>query len=140
MADPGLNRIFAPKSIAVVGASRHEGKIGYEIVKNLVANGYRGSIYPINPKADEILDIRVYPSVGAVPGPVDLAVIVVPAALAIPAVEECGKKGVKGLVVITAGFREIGGGGRGGGGGGIGGWRRRRGGGGGGGRRGGGET
>ncbi|HLE55248.1 MAG TPA: acetate--CoA ligase family protein [Thermoplasmata archaeon] len=109
MADPGLDRIFAPKSIAVVGASRHEGKIGYEIVKNLVANGYRGSIYPINPKADEILDIRVYPSVGAVPGPVDLAVIVVPAALAIPAVEECGKKGVKGLVVITAGFREIGG-------------------------------
>jgi acetyltransferase len=109
MVDPGLDRIFAPKSIAIVGASRHEGKIGYELVKNLVSNGYRGAIYPINPKADEILGLPVYASVNSVPGPIDLAIIVVPAAVAIPAVEECGKKGVKGLVVITAGFREVGG-------------------------------
>ncbi|MFA5897437.1 MAG: acetate--CoA ligase family protein [Thermoplasmata archaeon] len=109
MAGDGLDAIFSPASIAIVGASRHVGKIGYEIVKNLLANGYRGSIYPINPKADEVLGVKAYPSVAAVPGPIDLAVIVVPAAYALPAVEECGKKGVRGLVVITAGFREIGG-------------------------------
>ncbi len=108
MAEPNLEVIFSPRSIAVVGASRHEGKIGFELVKNLVANGYRGTIYPVNPKADEILGLRVYPSVTAIPGSIDLALIVVPAALALQAVEECGTKGVRGLVVITAGFREIG--------------------------------
>ncbi len=109
MAGDGLDAIFSPRSVAIVGASRHEGKIGHELVKNLVTNGYRRPIYPVNPKADEVLGIRVYPSVTAVPGPIDLAVIVVPAAHALLAVEECGRKGVRGLVVITAGFREIGG-------------------------------
>ena len=109
MPGDGLDAIFSPASVAVVGASRHEGKIGYELVKNLTSNGYKGAIYPVNPKADEILGLKAYPSVGDIPGAVDLAVIVVPAAFAVAAAEECGKKGVKGLVVITAGFREVGG-------------------------------
>lgn len=104
-----LDAIFSPKSIAVVGASRHKGKIGYEILHNLVLNEYQGTIYPVNPKATSVHGIRAYASVLEIPEPVDLAVITVPAALALDAVEACGKKGVKGLVVITAGFREVGG-------------------------------
>src|SRR5881409_2621894 len=99
MPRTGLDAIFSPSSIAIVGASRHRGKIGYEILRNLILNEYQGTIYPVNPKATSILEI---------PGPVDLAVITVPAEVALQAVEDCGKKGVKGLVVITAGFREIG--------------------------------
>jgi len=109
MPGDGLDAIFSPRSIAIVGASRHEGKIGNEIVKNLVSNDYHGAIYPINPKADEILGLKVFPSIAAVPGPIDLAVIVVPAEYVLAAVEESGKRGVGGLVVITAGFREVGG-------------------------------
>lgn len=104
-----LDAIFSPKSIAVVGASRHKGKIGYEILHNLVLNEYQGTIYPVNPRATSVHGIRAYASVLEIPEPVDLAVITVPAALVLDAVEACGKKGVKGLVVITAGFREVGG-------------------------------
>ena len=109
MADDGLDLIFSPRSIAVVGASRHPGKIGYELVHNMIINEYRGRVYPVNPKADAIHGLPCYPSVSALPEPVDLAIITVPAASAIEAVDECGKKGIKGLIVITAGFREIGG-------------------------------
>jgi len=108
MARDGLDAIFSPRSIAVIGASRHKGKIGYEILHNLIVNEYQGPVFPINPKAKSVHGIPAYPSVLDVPHPVDLAVIVVPADQALVAVEECGKKGVKGLVVITAGFREIG--------------------------------
>src|SRR3989454_515050 len=108
MSRTGLDAIFSPSSIAIVGASRHRGKIGYEILRNLILNEYQGTIYPVNPKATSIHGIRAYPSVLEIPGPVDLAVITVPAEVALQAVEDCGKKGVKGLVVITAGFREIG--------------------------------
>jgi acetyltransferase len=109
MTTDGLNAIFSPSSIAVVGASRTKGKIGYEILRNLILNEYQGTIYPVNPKARSIHGIAAYPSVLAVPGPVDLAIIAVPADTALAAVEECGRKGVRGLVVITAGFREVGG-------------------------------
>jgi len=109
MAEDGLDAIFSPRSIAVVGASRQPGKIGYELVHNLVVNEYKGRVYPVNPKADAIHGLPCYPSVTALPEPVDLAIITVPAAIALAAVEECGKKGIKGLIVITAGFREIGG-------------------------------
>jgi len=105
----GLDAIFSPRSIAVVGASRYKGKIGYEILHNLVRSEYQGVIYPVNPKAAAIHGIPAHPSVLDVPGPVDLAIITVPVELALEAVEACGKKGVKGLVVITAGFREVGG-------------------------------
>ena len=109
MAESGLDAIFSPRSIAVVGASRHPGKIGYELVHNLVINEYKGRIYPVNPNAQAIHGLPCYSSLSALPEPVDLAVITVPAESALPAVEECGKKGIRGLVVITAGFREIGG-------------------------------
>src|SRR5207249_7346187 len=104
----GLDAIFSPSSIAIVGASRHRGKIGYEILHNLIVNEYQGTVYPVNPNATSVHGIRSYPSVLEIPDAVDLAVITVPAEVAIAAVEECGKKGVKGLVVITAGFREVG--------------------------------
>jgi acetyl coenzyme A synthetase (ADP forming)-like protein len=109
MAAPRLDVIFSPRSVAVVGASRHPGKIGYEILRNLIVNEYQGILYPVNPKATSIHGIRAYPNVSDIPDPVDLAVITVPAESAVEAAEACGRKGVRGLVVITAGFREVGG-------------------------------
>src|SRR6195256_3009517 len=109
MAGARLDAVFSPRSIAVVGASRHPGKIGYEILRNLIVNEYQGILYPVNPNARSVHGIRAYPTVGDIPDPIDLAVITVPADLAIAAAEECGRKGVRGLVVITAGFREVGG-------------------------------
>jgi len=103
-----LATFFNPKAIAIVGASRTEGKIGHSVVKNAVQSGYTGQIYPINPKESEILGLRAYPSIGEVPGPVDLAALVVPAPAVLPVAEECGRKGVKHLVTITAGFKEVG--------------------------------
>ncbi len=104
-----LDAVFSPRSIAVVGASRRPGKIGYEILRNLIVNEYQGILYPVNPNARSIHGIRAYPTVRDIPDPIDLAVITVPADLAIAAAEECGRKGVRALVVITAGFREVGG-------------------------------
>ncbi len=109
MADGGLDAIFSPKSIAVVGASRHPGKIGYELIHNMIVNEYKGRVYPVNPKADAIHGLPCFRSVAELPEAVDLAIITVPAAEALKAVEACGKRGIKGLIVITAGFREIGG-------------------------------
>lgn len=109
MTKPALDSIFKPRSVAVVGASRSANTIGHQILANLVDYGFTGAVYPVNPKADSIHSIKAYPSVGAIPGGVDLAVISVPKEQALAAAEECGKAGVKGLVVITAGFKEIGG-------------------------------
>jgi len=103
-----LNGLLKPKSIAVVGASSQVGKIGYTVVKNLVDSQYEGAVYPINPKADEILGFKAYPSVADVPGPIDAAAIVVPARFVPDVAEECGKKGVKGLIIIASGFSEVG--------------------------------
>ncbi len=105
----GLDAIFRPRSVAVIGASRREGSIGRQVVANLIAGGFQGPVYPVNPKAEVVLSVPAYASVGAIPGPVDLAVLVVPPDAVLVAAEQCGKKGVKGLVVVTAGFREIGG-------------------------------
>jgi len=101
--------LFTPRSIAVVGASRQPGKIGYVLVHNLIVGEYRGTIYPVNPNATSVHGIRAYPNVAAIPDPVDLAVICVPAEHVPAIAEECGKKGIRGLVVITAGFGEVGG-------------------------------
>lgn len=103
-----MEEFFRPRSVAVIGASRDETKLGYKILDNLLKSGYMGEVYPINPKADEILGKKCYPRVTDVPGEVDLAVIVVPADHVIPVAEDCGRKGVKGLVVISAGFKESG--------------------------------
>lgn len=105
----GLDGIFRPRSVAVVGASRRPGSIGRQVVSNLIAGGFQGPVYPVNPRAEVVLSVSAFPSVKAIPGPVDLAVLVVPPDAVLTAAEQCGRKGVKGLVVITAGFREIGG-------------------------------
>jgi acetyl coenzyme A synthetase (ADP forming)-like protein len=103
-----LDMFSNPQAVAVIGASREPGKLGHSVLHNIVQHGYQGAIYPINPKADEILGIKCYPSVLVVPGPVDLAVIVIPGKHVATALIECGEKGVKGAIVISAGFREIG--------------------------------
>ncbi len=106
--DPIL-RLLRPESVAVIGASRHPEKIGYQVVKNLLESGFpRNKIYPINPRAKEILGLKVYPSILDVPEPVDLAVIVVPAQIVPRVLEEAGRKGVKAAAIITSGFKEIG--------------------------------
>ncbi len=103
-----LDCLFSPRSIAVVGTSRSKGSLGREVLHNLVEYGFQGPVYPINPKADFIHSMKAYPNVTSVPGPVDLAIIVVPKKFVLDTVKECGEKGVRGLVVITAGFKEIG--------------------------------
>ena len=103
-----IGRFMMPKSIAVVGASNRPG-IGSAFVKNLIESGYNGIIYPINPKLEVVSSIKTYPSVLDVPGNIDLAVIVISAEKAQPLIEECGRKGVKSLLVITAGYSEMGG-------------------------------
>lgn len=105
----GLDGLFRPRSVAVIGASRRPGSIGRQIVANLIQGGFQGPVYPVNPKAEVVLSVPAFASVKAIPGPVDLAVLVVPPEVVLAVAEQCGKKGVKGLVVITAGFREIGG-------------------------------
>lgn len=103
-----IDRFMKPRSIAVVGASNKPG-IGNAFVKNLIASDYNGIIYPINSRVEVVSSIKTYPSIMDVPGDVDLAIIVVAAEKAQPLVEECARKGVKGLIVITAGFSEMGG-------------------------------
>src|SRR6185436_8998089 len=98
-----LDPIFSPRSIAVIGASRRRDSIGFALLHNLVANQFNGAIFPVNPGAAAIHSLKCYPNVAAIPDPVDLAVIVVPRDKVLPAVEECLAKGVRGLVVITAG-------------------------------------
>jgi acetyl coenzyme A synthetase (ADP forming)-like protein len=105
-----LNKFFAPQSVAVIGASRDPDKLGFAVVENLVKSGFAetGKVYPINPKADEILDLPAYASVLDVEGSIDLAIIVIPYKYVPGAMKECGEKGIPAVVVITAGFREAG--------------------------------
>jgi len=103
-----LDPIFQPQSVAVVGASTQKNSLGQQILENLIEYHFKGKIYPVNPRTNELLGLRCFPSVMDLPGPVDLAVIVVPRDRTLEAVEDCGRKGIKGLVVITAGFRETG--------------------------------
>ncbi|MDI6917180.1 MAG: CoA-binding protein [Thermoplasmatales archaeon] len=103
-----LDFFFNPKSIAVIGASRTPGKIGYEALKNVLIYEYKGDVYPVNPNADEVLGLRAYSSVKEIKGDVELGLIVVPAEFVPRALEECGEKGVRGAVIISSGFVEIG--------------------------------
>ncbi|MCU0495246.1 MAG: CoA-binding protein, partial [Chloroflexaceae bacterium] len=107
-----LEELFSPRSVAVVGASPDPSRLGHTVLKNIVSNGYQGRIFPIHPKAPAVLDLPAFPSVLAVPEPVDLAVIVIAPEHVLPVVDQCGEKGVRGLIVITAGFKEVGGEGR----------------------------
>jgi acetyl coenzyme A synthetase (ADP forming)-like protein len=103
-----MNRIMKPAAVAVIGASNEEGKIGNSVMKNLVNGGFRGEIHPINPKADEILDRKAFASIADVPGDVDVAVFAIPAKFVPAALEEVGKKGVAGAIMIPSGFGETG--------------------------------
>lgn len=103
-----LTSFFSPRSIAVLGASRHRGSIGGEVFHNLIATGFQGPVYPVNPGSDVVQSVAAYKSVLDCPGPVDLAVIVVPAQGVVDVARECAAKGVRALVVISAGFGETG--------------------------------
>ncbi|HEV2757571.1 MAG TPA: GNAT family N-acetyltransferase [Actinomycetota bacterium] len=105
-AAAGVARFLKPRSVAVIGASRRRGTISGEVFRNLIDGGFEGPVYPVNPKAGVVQSVRAYPSVLDVPGDVDLAVIVVPAPAVSPVARECGEKGVKALLVISAGFAE----------------------------------
>ena len=97
-----------PKSLAVIGASNTLGKIGNALLSNLLGSGYKGKIYPINPKEKDILGLPCFASLAEAPGDIEMAIFCIPARKALETAEECGKKGIKNLVVITAGFKEIG--------------------------------
>lgn len=103
-----LQIFFRPRGVAVVGASRDPQKLGHGVVRNLLQYHYDGAIYPVNPKASEILGLRAYPSVREAPDPLDLGMIVVPARMVPDALTDCGERGVKAAIVISGGFREIG--------------------------------
>lgn len=100
--------LLSPSSVAVIGASPAEGKVGHDVLKNLLTQGYRGTVYPINPKYPEILGATAYPTVAALPTVPDLAVIVTPAATVAGLIAECADKGVQNICVISAGFHELG--------------------------------
>ncbi|HML98256.1 MAG TPA: acetate--CoA ligase family protein [Tepidiformaceae bacterium] len=103
-----MRRIMMPKSIAVIGASNEEGKIGYSVVRNILDGGYQGHLYPVNPRGGEIQGLPAYASVTEIPGEVDVAVFAVPAARVAAALDEAGQKGVAGAILIPSGFAEIG--------------------------------
>jgi acetate---CoA ligase (ADP-forming) len=103
-----LNSIFQPKSVAVIGASTAPGKLGHDILANLKNGGFAGPLYPINPKAEEILGLKVYKSIADTPEAPELAVVVIPARIVTATLEQCAEKGVKAAVVITGGFAESG--------------------------------
>jgi acetate---CoA ligase (ADP-forming) len=107
-AAAAMGAFLAPRSVAVVGASRRRGTVAGELFHNLLAGAFEGPVYPVNPNAGVVQSVLAYRSVAEVPGPVDLAVLVVPAAAVVGAARECAAKGVRALVVISAGFAETG--------------------------------
>lgn len=103
-----LEILFKPRSLAVIGASRTPGKIGFEIIRNLVEFGYQGKIFPVNPNTDFVHSMKCYSSIEEIPDAVDVAIIIIPKSGILDVVDACGRKRVQGLIVITAGFREVG--------------------------------
>ena len=103
-----LDSIMRPQSLAIIGATERAGTIGRETFSKLLEYGFKGGIYPVNPKAETVLGVKAYKSVNDIPGHVDLAVILVRSDLVSGIIDECGAKGIKGLVIISAGFKETG--------------------------------
>jgi len=108
MTQRNLDRLFNPKSIAMIGASATPVKWGFIVLLNILKEGFTGPVYPVNPKLETILGVPCYPSLQAIPGPVDCAVITTPAVTVSALIDECGRKGVGNVVVITSGFSETG--------------------------------
>ncbi len=102
-----MEALLQPKSIALIGASRTPGKVGYAILENLIKAGFEGDIYPVNPSAEEVLGLRCYPSLAAAAAKIDLGIIVVPSNGVMQALEDCSRAGARAVVVITAGFKEV---------------------------------
>jgi acetate---CoA ligase (ADP-forming) len=105
----GLDLLLSPRSVAVIGASSNPATIGHQIFRNFAGYGYTGVVYPVNPKAKAVASVRAYPTIADVPEPPDMALVVVPKERVIDVATECGEAGVRSLVVISAGFREVGG-------------------------------
>ena len=103
-----LDALFRPRAVAIIGASTKELSIGNVIIRNLQTYGYKGNIYPINPTAPEVRGLKAYKTLEEIPGEVDVAHIIIPAKLVPQAIEECGKKGVKAVIINSAGFSEMG--------------------------------
>ncbi|MEZ4568695.1 MAG: CoA-binding protein, partial [Desulfobacterales bacterium] len=104
-----LDAIFSPESVAVIGASSTPGKVGHDIFENILKGGFKGTLYPVNPSARSVLSVRCYKSIMEIPDPVDLAMIILPPQIAVKTVDDCIEKGVKGIVIVSAGFKEVGG-------------------------------
>jgi acetyltransferase len=105
----GLTAIFSPESVAIIGASNTPGKVGHDIFANILSGHYQGTLYPVNPKAKSILSVKAYHSITEIPDNIDLGIIILPPAASLAAIEEGVKKGIKGFVIVSAGFREVGG-------------------------------
>jgi acetate---CoA ligase (ADP-forming) len=103
-----MRELFEPTGVAVIGASPDANKVGHIILRNLIASGFKGGLYPVNPRYPEVLGLKCYPSVNEISGPLEMAVVVVPAKAVLQVMEECGEKGVKAAIVISAGFKESG--------------------------------
>ncbi|MFW9985775.1 MAG: CoA-binding protein, partial [Candidatus Odinarchaeota archaeon] len=108
MVTINLDKIFHPKTIAIIGASNEEGSVGQILMKNLTMNGFEGKVVPVNIRRKEVMGKKAYQSVSEIPELIDLAIIATPAKTVPSIVEECGKAGIKGLIIISAGFKEIG--------------------------------
>src|SRR4030066_1214732 len=108
MVTLNLDKIFNPESVAIIGASDEEASVGYAIVKNFTQLGYAGKVYFVNIRKPEILGVKTYPTVEQIPEPVDLAMIATPAKTVPDVMEECGRAGVKGVIIVSAGFKETG--------------------------------
>lgn len=103
-----LKKLFDPKSIAVIGASQQEGKVGHSVLKNLLHYGYKGKIYPINPKAEEILGVKTYSTIFAMEGEIDLAVVAIPSQFVPTVLKDCVERRIDSVIIISAGFKESG--------------------------------
>ena len=105
---PSLEKIFKPQNVAIIGATEKEGSVGRTIVKNMITNPFGGTIFPVNPKRDNVLGIQAYDRVADIPMPVDLAIVVTPARTVPAIIQECVDEGIEGAIIISAGFKEIG--------------------------------
>ncbi|XES76170.1 MAG: NADPH-dependent glutamate synthase [Candidatus Bathyarchaeia archaeon] len=108
IADSGLDKIFNPQSVAIIGASDEKESVGHAIIQNFVKSGYEGKVYFVNMRKPEILGVKAFPSISQVPEAVDLAIIATPAKTVLNVLEQCGQAGVKGVIIVSAGFKETG--------------------------------
>ena len=106
--DAVMDPLFRPRSVAVIGATERKGSVGRTLLWNLISNPFGGTVFPVNPQRHSVLGLKSYPDIASVPEVVDLAVIATPAAVVPQAIRECIAAGVKGAVIVSAGFKEIG--------------------------------